>query len=326
MMPVRIFLVTKNFIYYIYLIYISRDMQMICKYCGSASLVKNGKVKGEQVFKCKDCSHRFTIGSEFPKMRTESKIIATAMDLYFEGLSVRKIQTQIRKIFGVSSNQMTVWKWIMKYSKIVSEFVETLKPQLLGIYKVDETAIKCRGVQKWFWEIIDEETKFMVASHLSGERSTKEAITLFERSIKIAKRKPIAIYVDGLPAYLDGYNKVFRTLRKDTRPELIRKVGMRAVNSNNSVERLHGTLKDRTKVTRGLKDEETVRTLLTEGWFVHYNFVRPHQSLGGKTPAQASGIEMESNWHTLITEATRNEAITEIESQKKEEWITVVAK
>ena len=135
----------------------------------------------------------------------------------------------------------------------------------MGIYHVDETAIKCRSVQKWFLEIIDAQTKVLVASHLSGTRTIKDAEELFEKSVKIAKRKPVSIYCDGLPAYIDGYNKVFYTMRKDTRPELIRRVGIKAINNNNPVERLHCTLKDRLKPARGLKGEETVRTLL-EGW------------------------------------------------------------
>ena len=278
-----------------------------CKYCGSESLVKNGSIKGKQVFKCKLCGHRFTEGSDFPKMRTESRIISTAIDLYYEGLSLRKVQTQIEKIFGVRNSQMTVWKWIMKYSKLVTQFVEKLEPQLLGIYHVDETAIKCRGVQKWFWEIIDPQTKFLVASHLSGSRTTEDAVALFEKSIRIAKRKPFSIYCDGLPAYVDGYNKVFRTMKKDSRPELIRRVGIRAVRNNNSVERLHGTLKDRTRVARGLKEMPTVDTLL-EGWVIHYNYVRKHQSLKGKTPAQAARMDIPNNWKGLIEQATKHEA------------------
>lgn len=253
-------------------------------------------------------------------MRTESRIVSTAIDLYYEGLSMRKVQIQIEKFYGVHISQVTVWKWLMKYANLVSEFVETLGPQLLGIYKVDETAIKCKGVQKWFWEIIDEETKFLVASHLSGTRTVEGAIALFENSMKVAKKKPISIYVDGLPAYVQGYNKVFGTLRKDTRPELIRKVGIRAINSNNSVERLHGTLKDRIKPMRGLKDEETVRALLV-GWVVHYNYVRKHQTLKGKTPAQASCIEIENNWHTLIKKSIQHKIKGEVtmndESEKK---------
>ena len=299
---------------------------MMCKYCDSEKVVKNGKLRGKQTYLCKGCGHRIVNPKSFPDMRTESRVIATAIDLYFEGLSVRKVQNQLHKIFGVQSSQVSVWNWIMKYSKLVSEFVETLKPQVLGIYKVDETAIKCRGVGAWFWEIIDEQTKFLVASHLSKSRPTKEAIKLFEKAVKIAKKKPVSIYVDGLPAYIKAYNKVFRTIRKDTRPEFIRRVGLRAVNSNNTVERLHGTLKDRIKPMRGLKDEETVRTLL-EGWVVHYNYVRKHQSLDGRTPAQVCGIEGKSDWHILVKEATKN--LVEMEkrlSEPKGEPIMVVAK
>jgi len=168
---------------------------------------------------------------------------------------------------------------------------------------VDETAIKCKGVQKWFWEIIDEQTKFLVAGHLSGSRTTEDAIALFEKSVRVAKSKPTSIYCDGLPAYVDGYNKVFRTMKMEGRPELIRSVGIRNVHNQNSVERLHSTLKDRLKPTRGLKGERTVRTLL-EGWVVHYNYVRKHQTLK-MTPAQASGIDMKNDWHLLVKEATK---------------------
>ncbi|MDH5482870.1 MAG: IS6 family transposase [Candidatus Bathyarchaeota archaeon] len=296
---------------------------MICKYCGSENVVKNGHVNEKQFYLCKNCGHKFVEPKAYPKMRTKGRIIATAIDLYFEGLSVRKVQAQIDKIFDVKVSQVSIWKWMKKYSELVSEFVETLNPILVGIYKVDETAIKCKGVQKWFWEIIDEQTKFLVASHLSGARTAEDAIALFGKSLKIAKRKPISIYVDGLPAYVQGYNKVFRTLRKDTRPELIRKVGIRAVNSNNSVERLHGTLKDRIKPMRGLKGEETVRILL-EGWVAHYNYVRKHQSLG-KTPAQASGIDMEGSWHSLIKKAIKNRAEEKL-SEKEPLAVEVMVK
>jgi len=294
---------------------------MQCKYCESENVVKNGSAKGVPIFKCKDCGHRFTTGSDFPKMRTQSHIISSSIDLYFEGLSVRKIQTQIKRLFGVDVSQMAVWKWIMKYSKLVSQYVETLSPQLLGIYHVDETAIKCRGVQKWFWEIIDEQTKFLVAGHLSSSRTTEDAIALFEKSVKVAKRKPISIYCDGLPAYVDGYNKVFRTMKMEGRPELIRSVGIRNVHNQNAVERLHSTLKDRIKPTRGLKGEKTVRTLL-EGWVVHYNYVRKHQTIK-MTPAQASGLNVKNDWYTLVKDATKDMATRE---EKRIEQIEVIAR
>jgi len=73
--------------------------------------------------------------------------------------------------------------------------------------------------------------------------------------------------------------------------------------TNNVVERLHGTLKDMLKITRGLENGEE----LLKGWFVHYNFVRPHQSLNGRTPAEAAGINLNMNdgWGDLIEQATK---------------------
>ncbi len=75
---------------------------------------------------------------------------------------------------------------------------------------------------------------------------------------------------------------------KEHRVEFVRRAGIRARETNNIVERLHGTLKDRLKVMRGLKSEETAEIILS-GWFVFYNFIRPHESLKGKTPAEAVG-------------------------------------
>ncbi len=295
---------------------------MNCKYCDSENVVKNGNVKGVQVFKCKSCGHRFTEGSAFPKMRTESRIISSSIDFYFEGLSIRKISTQIEKLYGVHVSNVSIWKWIVKYSRLVSQYVETLSPQLLGIYHVDETAIKCSGVQKWFWEVIDEQTKFLVAGHLSGVRSTEEAIAVFEKCLKVGKRKPVSVYCDGLRAYGDAFTKLFHTMKSEGRPELIQRIGIRNIHNQNAVERLHSTLKDRLKPTRGLKDAETVRTLL-EGWVVHYNYVRKHQTIK-MTPAQASGLDVKADWHNLVKDATRAEvAKGDSKMQKQEVMVTV---
>lgn len=107
-------------------------------------------------------------------------------------------------------------------------------------------------------------------------------------------------------------------MKKEGRPELIHRVGIRAIHNQNVVERLHGTLKDRIKPTRGLKGENTVRTLL-EGWVVHYNYVRKHQTLK-MTPAQASGLDIENDWHSLVKDATKNMARKE---EKRIEQIEV---
>jgi hypothetical protein len=105
-------------------------------------------------------------------------------------------------------------------------------------------------------------------------------------------------------------------MRKDTRPELVQKVGIRARETNNQIERLHGTLKDRTRVVRGLKAYDSTKLLL-EGWSVYYNCIRPHQSLGNKTPAQAARMNIPNTWKDLIDEATKREALALVNAMSK---------
>ena len=123
---------------------------MECKYCQSTRLVKHGKANGKHRYLCKECEHKFIEGSDFPRMRTKSRIISTSIDLYFEGLSVRKIQTQVEKLYDISVSQVTIWKWIKKYSDLVKSYVTTLKPQLSGMWHEDETMVKCEGRNVWF--------------------------------------------------------------------------------------------------------------------------------------------------------------------------------
>lgn len=185
--------------------------------------------------------------------------------------------------------------------------------------------LSCEGQGIWFWELIDEDTKFLVASHVSGTRSLEDTIAIFQKGFDQSKVRPRAVFVDGSHVYNRAFNKVFYTLRKDTRPELVQRVGIRARETNNIVERMHGTVKDRTRVMRGLKSFESTKSIL-EGFTIHYNYVRPHQSLNGKTPAQAARAPAPSTWKGLIEEATKHETqflnkTTSPETETKEERI-----
>ena len=301
---------------------------MQCKYCGSEKIVKNGKVKGEQLYKCKDCGHRFFMNGSFSKMRNEKNLIVAALNFYYDSVSLRKAQRNLEQIFGERISQVTILNWLKKYSRLVKEYMVSQVPQLSGLWHEDETMIQCKGRSIWFWEMIDEDTKFMVASHISGTRSMEDTIAIFQKGFDQSKVRPKAVFVGGSHVYSSAFNHVFYTLRKDTRPELVQRVGIRARETNNIVERLHGTLKDRTKPMRGLKSFESTKLLL-EGYAVHYNCVRPHQSLGGKTPAQAARMEVPSNWKGLIDQATKQEAellVRTVEQKEDKQELKVISK
>ncbi len=280
---------------------------MQCKYCGSENLRKDGHVSNKQVYECKECGHKFNDNQNFTKMRVDKSTIVTALNLYYDGLSLRKAQRNLEQIFEVKVSQVTILNWVKKYSSLVKEFVETLTPQTSAKWHEDETMIKCEGRDTWFWELVDEDTKFLVASHISGTRSLQDTITIFRKAMEQAKQRPQAVFVDGSHVYKPAFNKVFYSRYKVQRVELVQRVGIRARETNNCVERLHGTLKDRLRPMRGLKSYDSTKLLL-EGYAIHCNYVRPHQSLKGKKPAQEAGLEVKG-WKQLIETATKEEAL-----------------
>ena len=66
---------------------------------------------------------------------------------------------------------------------------------------------------------------------------------------------------------------------------------------------MNGELRQREKVMRSLK---TTDTPILTGYQIYHNYVRPHESLKGKTPSEAAGItiEGENKWVTLIQNAS----------------------
>ena len=264
---------------------------MTCKFCGSERLVKNGTVAQKQVYKCKDCGHGFFDNQNFSRMKVSKHVIIAALNLYFEGLSVRKTQRQLKKLIGEEVSAATIWRWVQKYSKLVNEYVTKVHaPQTSGKWHEDETVIKCEGRDQWFWEMIDEDTKFLVASHLSGSRTFEDTVTIFQKGLETTKQRPRAVFVDGSHVYQSAFNRVFYSRYKVDKVEFVQRVGIRARQTNNIVERVHKTLKERTRPMRGLKSNATAKNIL-DGYVVNYNYVRDHQTIG-MTPAQKAGIEI----------------------------------
>jgi hypothetical protein len=68
---------------------------------------------------------------------------------------------------------------------------------------------------------------------------------------------------------------------------------------NNVLERMHGSIREREKVMRWIKVDDTPILPMN---MIYYNFVRPHQALDGKTPAEMAGIGVgrPNRWEELL--------------------------
>jgi transposase-like protein len=156
---------------------------------------------------------------------------------------------------------------------------------------------------KYLFAIMDDETRFCIAQEISDSKYAHDARTLFQAGVKVAGKKPMTIITDGLPAYHDAYKKEFWT-QKNPRTKHISAIRFRGDHNNNKMERMNGEVRDREEVMRGLKK---VDTPILKGYQLFHNYIRSHEGLDGKTPAEACGIKVkgENKWKTLIENASK---------------------
>jgi transposase-like protein len=284
-----------------------------CKWCGSHKVVKNGIKDGQQLYRCNECKHQFHDNGKLPRSRKSKDAVAHALDIYYEGLSLRKTKRQINKFHKEDVDFSTVWRWIDRYTPLVVRFLSNFRPNLLGIWHADETVLKFRKDIYWHWDAIDNGTRFLVGNHISKTRRFEDA----ERFFQICGNntpKPLEITTDSLHVYHKGINSVYYNRFRHKRVKHRR---IRHVKDNISIERWHGTLKDRIKVMRGLKSPNTK---IPDGFVVHYDYLRGHQSLKGNTPAKEAQIELpfEDGWGDLINWAVKWRILCRMNGNKSE--------
>ena len=238
----------------------------------------------------------------FERMKASPQIITSAMQLYFTGESLRNVQKFLR-LQGVVVSHVAVYKWIRKYVRLMEKYLEQIKPQVSETWRADKLYLKVKGDMKYLFAMMDDETRYWIAQEVADSKHNYDARRLFRKAKETIGYKPKILITDGLPSYREAYLKEFYTMSKATRTEHIHSIRIQG-NGNNKMERLNGEIRDREKVMRGLKKPETS---IIPGYQIYHNYVRPHEALDGKTPAEACGIEIQgkNKWITLIQNASR---------------------
>jgi transposase-like protein len=230
-------------------------------------------------------------------MKHNPQAITTAIQLYFSGESLRNTAESL-KLMGVEVSYQTIHNWIQKYTKLTNEYLEQITPKVSGAWRTDELHLKIKGNLKYLYALMDDETRFWIAQQVADTKYTADVRPLFREGKEIVGKRPAVIISDGAPNFHDAYNKEFFTL-KNPRTRHIAHIRLQGDHNNNKMERMNGEIRDREKVMRGLKK---VDTPILAGYQIYYNYIREHEELDGKTPAEAAGIKIEgkNKWMTLI--------------------------
>ena len=271
------------------------DETLKCKFCGSRNVVKYGTYQHVQRWWCKDCKRKFADNEALPKMQTPVVQIASALSMYYEGASLNGIRRHLQQMYHNYPSDSTVYGWLTRFTKVAVSAAHSYTVPTGSVWVADETVLRIGGSNLWLWDCLDARSRFLLATHISTSRTIRDARTLMSRAAQRASGTPHTIITDKLAVYLEGIETVFGASARHVQSK-----GFRVQPNTNMIESFHGTLKARTKVMRGLKGVKSAK-LLTDGWLVHYNFFRPHEGLGGRTPASVAGVRLPyKNWADVV--------------------------
>jgi len=291
----------------------------VCIYCNSKNTIKWCKRKTNrgniQRYKCKSCNKYFTLDDGFKGMRNSSHKITLCLDLFFKGVSTRKIQEHLQAFYPHNSSNVSIYKWVIKYSNLISDYTRKLNVNCSSELEVDEMEYKRRkhhnkkGTEpNWFIDGIDLETRYIVNSKYVKSRDSKELKNFFI-TIRNKTNKVNKITTDGFLAYRNVVKKSFGYNSKLKKYEVEHKVvnASRGEGFNHKVERLHNSVRQLTQNFRGFHGSVYSANSIMKGYEVYYNFIRKHQGIKCCPYELATDIKLKENnkWLELINKTKR---------------------
>ena len=258
-----------------------------CPACQSEKVIKAGQQSGEQRYQCRDCDKWFRASGKPEGRRVPAEQMGMAVRMFYSGMSYKQIAESMSDAFDIpESSKSTIYEWVRDYTDRAVKTMQSpqFKAQVGDSWVADEMQVVVGGEKYWNWNVMDEDTRYILATHLSKQRNLAAATAVMRKASLAAAKPPKTIKTDRLASYPGAIDKVFPETRH------IQSDGIRAEVNNNLSERLQGTFRQRTKTLRGLDSRETGQRYL-DGWALTYNLFREHESLDDRTPGEAAKVK-----------------------------------
>ncbi len=255
-----------------------------CPDCDSDHIVKIGQRDGYQRYLCRECDKKFRITGEAHGQQFTADVVGAALDMYFSGMSYKQVAEHLEKVYDVPEpSKRTVYEWVHDYSKAAVKRMRQYPAQVGEHWVADEMQLKVGGDRLWNWNVMDTKTRYILASHLSRNRGTRDAEMVMKKASRATNVVPKTIKTDGLAGYTEGIQRVFPGVRHIVSEGIYEEV------NNNLSENLQGQFRQRTKTMRGLETRETGQEYL-DGWVLDFNLFKDHEAHKGGTPAEAANV------------------------------------
>src|ERR671921_2728648 len=186
----------------------------LCPDCNSTAIIHYG-MRGKRVVKqimlCKDCGRQFRKQEEaFAKLQNDPRTISLILSMHCRNVSLRGICATLNETYGIKVSYQTIHNYLRRYEKLLSNYMNNLKPKFSGNVNVDELWVKIDGQMKYLFAALDPNTRYLLCTILSQKKDRKGAKQLFRKLAEVTGHNKInqtikTITSDALPAYQDAY-------------------------------------------------------------------------------------------------------------------------
>lgn len=280
------------------------NSDLTCKYCSASEIVRHGHTSAsKQRYQCRECGRTFIDNGAPPGMRFQAEVIASTLNMFYEGASLGRIKRHVQLEYGVQPDHASIHRWIMRYTKLA---VARIDPPAL--VTGDEWVALSSTIFTYFakgqttrnLDVVDLKTGFLLASHMDFGPSAGDESGVIAAAARAALRWPTTVFTNSLefiPIQRGWNSPLYPMTRFDPSCIVIE-------TPPKNVTRVRGWLRDRTSTLVGLGSTRTAALVLS-GWMVHYNYFRPHPAFGGRTPAGIASVRARfKNWADVVGNST----------------------
>ena len=140
-----------------------------CPACESDRVVKVGVRNGQQRYRCRGCKKDFRAGGKAEGHRMDAEMVGSAIPDFYTGKSYKQIAEGLKDEYDLPNepSKATIYEWVRDYTDKAIWQMKGRKAHTGKEWVADELMVEVGGKKMWLWNVMDSETRYILASHLT---------------------------------------------------------------------------------------------------------------------------------------------------------------
>jgi transposase-like protein len=124
------------------------------------------------IYMDKSTGKTYTASGAMPGRRFKPEIVGSAVALYYRGTPIDEIAEQFEHQYDFRPSKATIYEWVTDYTRLARERLGDLKARTGDTWVADESVIKIDGETYWHYNVVDKDSRFLLASHLARSKDS----------------------------------------------------------------------------------------------------------------------------------------------------------